>query len=69
MDANTFFDRTRKFIIDLFRKETVNRAVRSQATTCIRFIKDGILQFISNISLITRLKTNLHKWNNVLLCC
>ena len=40
MDVDTFFARTRKFLIDLLSRETINRAVRSQATTWIRFIKD-----------------------------
>ena len=42
MDVDTFFARTRKFLIDLLTRETRNRAVRSQATTWIRFVKDGI---------------------------
>ena len=42
MDVNTFFTRTRRFLIDLLSRETRNRAVRSQATTWIRFVKDGI---------------------------
>ena len=44
MDVNTFFDRTRKFLTELLSRETTNRAVRSQATTWIRFIKDGVEQ-------------------------
>ena len=44
MDVDTFFDRTRKFLIELFSRETTNRVVRSQATTWIRFIKDGVEQ-------------------------
>ena len=44
MDVVTFFSRTKKFIIDLLSKETMGRAVRSQATTWIRFVKDGIEQ-------------------------
>ena len=42
MDVNTFFDRTKRFLIGLLSRETTSRAVRSQATTWIRFIKDGI---------------------------
>ena len=42
MNINTFFARTRRFLIDLLRRETRNRAVHSQATTWIRFIKGGI---------------------------
>ena len=36
MDVETYFARTRKFLIDLLYKETTNRAVRSQATIWIR---------------------------------
>ena len=32
LDVDTYFARTRKFLIDLLNKETMNRAVRSQAT-------------------------------------
>ena len=42
MDVDTFFARTGKFLIELLSRETRNRAVRSQATTWIRFVKDGI---------------------------
>ena len=41
MDVDTFFARTRRFLIDLLSRETRNRAVRSQATIWIRFVKDG----------------------------
>ena len=44
MDIDTFFARTRKFLTDLLTRETRNRAVRSQATTWIRFIKDEVEQ-------------------------
>ena len=42
MDIDTLFARTRRFLIDLLSRETMGRAVRSQATTWIRFVKDGI---------------------------
>ena len=42
MGVDTFFDRTKIFLMDLLSGETIDRAVRSQATTWIRFIKDGI---------------------------
>ena len=42
MDVDTFFTRTRRFLIDLLSRETMGRAVCSQATTWIRFVKDGI---------------------------
>ena len=44
MDVNTFFDRTKSFLIDLLSRETRNRAVRSQATAWIRFVKDEVEQ-------------------------
>ena len=44
LDVDTFFARTRKFLIDLLNKETMNRAVRSQATTWIRFVRDDVEQ-------------------------
>ena len=44
LDVDTFFARARKFLIDLLNKETTNRAVRSQATTWIRFVRDEVEQ-------------------------
>ena len=44
MDVDTYFTRTGKFLIDLLNKETTNRAVRSQATTWIRFVRDEVEQ-------------------------
>ena len=44
MDIEIYFARTRKFLIDLLNKETTNRAVRSQATTWIRFVRDEVKQ-------------------------
>ena len=44
LDVETFFARTRKFLIDLLNKETTNRAVRSQTTTWIRFVRDEVEQ-------------------------
>ena len=44
MDIDTCFARTRKFLIDLLNKETTNRAVRSQATIWIRFVRDEVEQ-------------------------
>ena len=38
------FTRTRKFLIDLLTRETRDRAVHSQATTWIRFVKDEVEQ-------------------------
>ena len=44
MDVETYFARTKKFLINLLNKETMNRAVRSQATTWIRFVRDEVEQ-------------------------
>ena len=41
MDTDMFFARVRRFLIDLLTKESRTGAVRSQATTWIRFTKDG----------------------------
>ena len=41
MDPDTFFNRVRRFLIDLMTKESRTRAVHSQATTWIRFRNDG----------------------------
>ena len=42
MDVDIFFARTKRFLIDLLSRETTDRAVCSQATIRIRFVKDGI---------------------------
>ena len=39
IDPNTFFARIRKMLVDLIKKETIREAVRTQATTWIRFSK------------------------------
>ena len=39
IDLGTFFAKVRKMIVDLIRKETIREAVRTQATTWIRFSK------------------------------
>ena len=44
MDVVAYFTRTRKFLTDLLNKETTNRAVRSQATSWIRFVRDEVEQ-------------------------
>ena len=44
LDVDTYFTRTIKFLIDLLNKETTNRAVRSQATIWIRFVRDEVEQ-------------------------
>ena len=44
MDVDTFFARTKRFLMDLLSRETMSRAVHSQATTWIRFVKDEVEQ-------------------------
>ena len=44
MDVNTYFSKTRKFLIDLLSKETRIGALQSQTTIWIRFVKDGVEQ-------------------------
>ena len=65
MDVDTYFARTRKFLIDLFNKETMNRAVRSQATTWIRFTRDGVEMV--NLAFNSRMMTiyNLNDKNEI----
>ena len=65
MDVNTYFTRTRKFLIDLLNKETTNRAVRSQATIWIRFTRDGVEMV--NLAFNSRMMTvyNLNDKNEI----
>ena len=44
LDVETFSARAKKFLINLLNKETTNRAVRFQATTWIRFVRDEVEQ-------------------------
>ena len=41
MDLPTFFSKTKGSILDLLRRESARRAIRSQTTTWIRFTKDN----------------------------
>ena len=43
MDPDTYLSRVRRFLIELFKKESRMGAVRSQAMTWVRFRKDGEL--------------------------
>ena len=43
MDPDTFLNRIRRFLIELLERESRTGAVRAQATTWIRFRKDGEL--------------------------
>ena len=65
MGVNTYFARTRKFLIDLLNKETTNRAVRSQATIWIRFTRDGVEMV--NLAFNSRMMTvyNLNDKNEI----
>ena len=65
MDVETYFARTRKFLIDLLNKETTNRAVRSQATIWIRFTRDGVEMV--NLAFNSRMVTvyNLNDKNEI----
>ena len=65
MDVDTYFARTRKFLIDLLNKETTNRAVRSQATIWIRFTRDGVEMV--NLAFNSRMMTvyNLNDKNEI----
>ena len=65
MDVNTYFARTGKFLMDLLNKETMNRAVRSQATICIRFTRDGVEMV--NLAFNSRMMTvyNLNDKNEI----
>ena len=66
MDVDTYFARTRKFLIDLLNKETTNRAVRSQATIWIRFTRDDGVEMI-NLAFNSRMMTvyNLNDKNEI----
>ena len=65
MDVEMYFARTRKFLIDLLNKETMNRAVRSQVTTWIRFMRDGVEMV--NLAFNSRMMTvyNLNDKNKI----
>ena len=65
LDVDTYFARTRKFLIDLLNKETTNRAVRSQATIWIRFTRDGVEMV--NLAFNSRMMTvyNLNDKNEI----
>ena len=61
LDVETYFTRTEKFLIDLLNKETMNRAVRSQATTWIRFVRDEVEQV--SLAFNSRMMT-VYSFNN-----
>ena len=62
MDPETFFNRIRRSLIDLIRKETRGRSIlRAQTSTWIRFRRDEDLVDLAFNSRIT----NVHKLNNL----
>ena len=61
MDPETFFNRIRRSLINLIRKETRGRSVRAQTSTWIRFRRDEDLVDLAFNSRIT----NVHKLNNL----
>ena len=65
MDVETYFARTRKFLIDPLNKKTTNRAVRSQTTIWIRFMRDGVEMV--NLAFNSRMMTvyNLNDKNEI----
>ena len=65
MDIDTYFARTRKFLIDLLNNETRNRALRSQATIRIRFTRDEVEMV--NLAFNSRMMTvyNLNDKNEI----
>ena len=61
MDPDTFFNKIRRFLIDLIRKETIGRSVRAQASMWIRFRKDeDLVELVFN-----SLMTNIYTLNNL----
>ena len=61
MDPETFFNRIRRSLIDLIRKETRGRSVRVQTSTWIRFRRDeDLVDLVFN-----SLMTNVYDLNNL----
>ena len=61
MDQDTFFNRIRRHLIDLIRKETRGRSVRAQTSVWIRFRWDEEL-----VNLVfNSLMTNVYNLNNL----
>ena len=53
MDPNTFFNRIRRSLVELLKRESRTGAVRAQTTIWIRFKKDGELVELAFNSLMT----------------
>ena len=61
MDLDTFFNKIRRSLIDLIRKETRGRSVRAQTSMWIRFRKDeDLVELVFN-----SLMTNIYDLNNL----
>ena len=61
MDADTFFNKIRRSLIDLIRKEMRGRSVRAQTSMWIRFRKDKDLVDL----VLNSLMTNVYNLNNL----
>ena len=66
MDPDTFFNKIRRSLIDLIRKETRGRSVRAQTSMWIRFRKDKDLVDLVFNSLMTNVY-NLNNLNEIVL--
>ena len=53
MDPDTFFNRIRRSLVELLKRESRTGAVRAQTTTWMRFKKDGELVELAFNSLMT----------------
>ena len=61
MDPDTFFNRIRRSLIDLIRKEMRGRSIRAQTSMWIRFRKDeDLVDLVFN-----SLMTNIYNLNNL----
>ena len=61
MDPDTFFNKIRRSLIDLIRKETRGRSVRAQTSMWIRFRKDeDLVELVFN-----SLMTYIYNLNNL----
>ena len=61
MDPDTFFNRIRRHLIDLIRKETRGRSIRVQTSVWIRFRWDGELVDL----VFNSLMTNVYNLNDL----
>ena len=61
MDPDTFFNKIRRFLIGLIRKETRGRSVRAKTSMWIRFRKDkDLVELVFNSFM-----TNIYNLNNL----